>query len=241
MKLINYIILSIFITSFFIRSNNEKLSGEVEYGFLPNNVSQEEKQNSKELYDVLDKMNEAASGLTFILKFNLNESFFELNPQMESDIKPMGIAYAKNMISKGKYYFNKKKDELLREANLYDNYTLIKSIPSQSKWTLYQDTKKIDKYLCYKATKIKTVTNNLGDHHFVIEAWYTPEIPVPFGPNEFNSLPGLILELKDASFTFYAKKVSIDKSKSAVINHLESKNIITEEKNNQNFFKLRKN
>jgi GLPGLI family protein len=241
MKLVNLLTLSILTIFFWNVPQKETIYGEVEYGFLENNISKEEKQNSKELYDVLDKMYNAASGLTFVLKFNSKESLFDLNQQMESDIKTMGIAYAKNIISKGKYYFNKNEDILLREANLYDNYTLIKSIPSQRKWILHKDSKIINKYICYKATTIKTVTNSLGEHNFIVEAWYAPDIAAPFGPNEFNNLPGLILELKDSSFTFYAKNISIYKSKKIIINALQSKNIISEEENDENFFKLRRN
>lgn len=219
--------------------SEKTIDGEITYGFTPNNVSAKEKHESKELYDVIDKMNSASSELTFSLKFNSKESFFSLNETMDSDIKQLVVSYAKSIVSNGNHYYNISKNELLREANHYDNYTLLKSNPDKSNWELHRDTKKIDNYLCHKATKIKTVKNNSGDHHFLITAWYTMEIPLPFGPKEFNSLPGLILELKDSNFTFYAKSIKIDYSTEGIVKQLKSKRILTEEENTKNLLELR--
>ena len=33
-------------------------------------------------------------------------------------------------------------------------------------------------------------------------AWFTPEIPLPFGPYKFGGLPGLILKIEDAERQF---------------------------------------
>lgn len=55
-------------------------------------------------------------------------------------------------------------------------------------WSIdYNISKKIDKYLCYKATAIFRGSN--------IVAYFTKEIPYPTGPYKFGGLPGLILEV----------------------------------------------
>jgi GLPGLI family protein len=40
-----------------------------------------------------------------------------------------------------------------------------------------------------------------------ITAWYTPEIPVNQGPENYWGLPGLILEINDVRLLFYVRKL----------------------------------
>ncbi|TYA74416.1 GLPGLI family protein [Seonamhaeicola marinus] len=201
--------------------------GRIRYGFIPNDVNIEEKQNKKELYMLIEKMNEMSSDLEFILDFNSNESLFYFDEQMNSDLNPMATSFVKNIVSKGRYYYNLGNNELLREASRYEKYTLVKSTSSNVDWTLTNESKKIGNYTCYKAITKKINVNDSGIYEFLIEAWYTPQIPVKFGPKEFNHLPGLILELKDTHYTLYAKNISLSTNNSCKIEPLISKNIIT--------------
>lgn len=84
--------------------------------------------------------------------------------------------------------------------------SIIKDIlPDDYNWDIsHTDTKEIGGFICKKAT-----TNFRGTD---IEAWYTEEISIAFGPGKFKGLPGLILELysvNDPSSNDYwiAKKV----------------------------------
>lgn len=222
--------------------NKNTIYGEVRYGFIENEVKDQEKAKNKELYQLIDQINNKASNLEFVLQFNSVESLFYLEEQMESDLNPMVISFAKNIVSKGKYYCNIKKDILLREVtNNYDQYTLVQSKPSSIKWVLTKETKRIGKFKCYKATTIKTKINSSGSYKYIIEAWYTTQVPVPFGPNEFVGLPGLILELKDSHYTLYAKKVNIKDNVKTKILPLTSKNIITIEEHKKNIEKSYQN
>jgi GLPGLI family protein len=56
-------------------------------------------------------------------------------------------------------------------------------------WNLHEDTATVAGYLCQKA-----VCSFRGR---IIEAWFTPEIPINNGPWKFGGLPGLILKLYD--------------------------------------------
>jgi GLPGLI family protein len=38
-------------------------------------------------------------------------------------------------------------------------------------------------------------------------AWYSPQLPYKFGPAGYGNLPGLIIELQGASFTYGVKKI----------------------------------
>lgn len=84
----------------------------------------------------------------------------------------------------------------------------IDSIP-EIKWKLIsEDTKTIGGFECYKAT-----ANFRGSE---ITAYYSPEIPIPFGPFKFKGLPGLILEVfnTNSSYKYYwqAKKINFNPS-----------------------------
>lgn len=60
----------------------------------------------------------------------------------------------------------------------------------------------------------------------VIEAWYVPEIPVPYGPVGNGGLPGLILQLKRPNFLLYtATKVTLNPKKIKVIKPQKGKKI----------------
>lgn len=68
------------------------------------------------------------------------------------------------------------------------------SVPSLD-WNFSDETTdSIMGYGCRKAT-----VEFAGRHY---SAWFTPEIPLPFGPYKFGGLPGLILKLEDAEQQF---------------------------------------
>lgn len=59
-----------------------------------------------------------------------------------------------------------------------------------------QESKKIGDFICYKAiTKNKRVV------------WFTPEIPLQFGPKQYRGLPGLILEVEIGKVSIVAVEI----------------------------------
>ncbi|MCH3881567.1 MULTISPECIES: GLPGLI family protein [Tenacibaculum] len=60
-------------------------------------------------------------------------------------------------------------------------------------WVLKEDAKIIDGFTCYKA--VRTELNKRTNKYVETIAWYTPDIPVPYGPLGNGGLPGLILQL----------------------------------------------
>src|SRR5690606_34194452 len=68
-------------------------------------------------------------------------------------------------------------------------------------WNITSETKKINEFMCYKAT-----TTFRGN---TFEAWFTPDIPINAGPWKWYGLPGLIVEAtdKDQSVVFKLEKI----------------------------------
>ena len=63
-------------------------------------------------------------------------------------------------------------------------------------WELTEESKRVGPYVCYKATaEIRSKQINGMDHTAPVKAWYTTEVPISFGIQNFNGLPGLIMEL----------------------------------------------
>ena len=68
-------------------------------------------------------------------------------------------------------------------------------------WKIQENTKKIGKYTCKKA---------IGDFRGrTYIAWFTEEIPLPYGPWKLHGLPGLILQAEDTEKMFRATFKSI--------------------------------
>lgn len=85
-------------------------------------------------------------------------------------------------------------------------------------WKLTQETKKIGKYTCYKATAIIDSEQTSGMNFISpVIAWYTPQIPVPFGIQTFVGLPGLTLELiadyENGKIYYQATKIELNPEK----------------------------
>lgn len=74
-----------------------------------------------------------------------------------------------------------------------------------------EETDTIIGYECRKAT-----TEFAGRQY---TAWFTPEIPLPFGPYKFGSLPGLILRIEDGERQFVWEAVGFQRTKSPIMEY----------------------
>jgi GLPGLI family protein len=79
-------------------------------------------------------------------------------------------------------------------------YCVYDTIASRS-WQLKSDTQTIAGFKCLKAD----FTFSSGERGYV---WYTPDIPLPFGPETLYGLPGLIVEVGSYDIPY---KISVQK------------------------------
>ena len=104
-----------------------------------------------------------------------------------------------------------KECEALGECFIFDNKFL--------EWQLTQEIKHINGYLSYKATR------SSGK----VIAWYTPEIPISFGPKGEFGLPGLILELEIGKIIFRATKIILNSKEEITIEEPKGGKRVTHE------------
>ena len=154
---------------------------------------------------------------TYTLTFNKEESLYK----EEESLAPPSLdntMVVMNMGGAGELYKNIKSKRFVKQSDLLGKMFLIQDSLKTTSWKLQGDTKNIGNYTCYKATLERAVdADAFSDEDSkktqTVTAWYTPQIPVSNGPEEFQGLPGLILELSYDSQTILCSKISLNPSK----------------------------
>lgn len=172
-----------------------------------------ESSSKKKFLEFRDKINSNLKKVIYTLQFNEIESLFFSPKVMETEID-RSLKLAINFWGgRGILYTNIKTKLKLHQADGYGERFLINGKISY-KWVITQETKKIDKYLCYKAR----LKDNLNKKRKDIIAWFCPDIPFSFGPNGYCGLPGLIVELElNNGFLFKAININLKKNNSKKI------------------------
>ncbi|WP_288374117.1 GLPGLI family protein [Chryseobacterium culicis] len=165
-------------------------------------------QSNRFIYEVISKKDSTSEKLT---KENFN-----------LDTTPDDIAYYNRLYyindslynANGQYGF---KDYKLtsfiikkKNNNSYQNYEYIGDVnfykiteKAGQNWKISDSTKTFGSYPVQKAV------TEFGGRNWV--AWFTQDIPIPYGPYKFNGLPGLIMELYDSKKEYYFKLIRSEK------------------------------
>tara|TARA_R110002072_G_scaffold99971_21_gene219924 strand:+ start:2175 stop:2879 length:705 start_codon:yes stop_codon:yes gene_type:complete len=203
------------------RENNT--NAEITYNLAMSNKEITKSDTPKILKDV-----------TFTLKCKPWESLFtfdkqkidKYNANMRYVIKSGGkTTRYKNIKTKEKYYVME---------GLLDKPALVNKNNKQD-WIITKETKLISGYKVYKAYLTSKSRFNTKPSIKII-AWFTSEIPLPFGPVGYDGLPGLILQLEKNDFIFTASNIKLINSNSDI--NLEApKGIKMTEKEAKNIFR----
>ena len=181
-----------------------------------------------------------ASEKSYLLTFNKSECIYEQEQQLEKPKAASGEMQISVSISssEGKKYINaKNKTSSIEDAILGKEFIIVENIEKPD-WKLVDETKKIGDYTCFKAKLTIPVSDKQKKEYEeflkkeeiksslfkmeepkekIITAWYTPEIPASFGPNNYWGLPGLILEINEPETIILCSKVVLNTKEKATI------------------------
>lgn len=189
-------------------------SGEVIYeGSLNFNYSKKLKSASLKKNKVIEQTIKSIAKdikpVTYVLKFKNNKSVFKRLEEMSSDLKRnIAVAYG----AKGEYYFDKEKEEIINYRDSFGEDFLIHQQVNSNRWKVLNVSKEINDILCYKAETFVKIVNTRGERNIKVIAWFAPSLPMPYGPENFVNLPGLVLELEGVNFKYRATKINFHKN-----------------------------
>lgn len=158
------------------------------------------------LQDIYEISRRNVKSFEFVLLGNAGTSFFYKKEALANEADGEVDIALSITGTKGKYYTDIQKRVVLEQLPAYNEIFVIKHPIHE--WKLTKESKKIGKYLCYKATTTFVVDN--GKHfEFPVVAWYAPELNLPYGPKNYSGLPGLVLELQEKDRLFYADRINL--------------------------------
>ena len=106
------------------------------------------------------------------------------------------------------YYDQKNKNEIF-EVEMSGKKHYIKSSINKYKWAISNETKVINDFVCYLANTTLPYDDFRGKGVIELEVWFCPEFPLPYGPDIYFGLPGLVFEAnqKNSKIKKYKKKI----------------------------------
>jgi GLPGLI family protein len=123
-------------------------------------------------------------------------------------------------------YSNLATNESLVQKESFDKLFLITVDACNQKWEMKNESRKIGPFNCFKATTNKITRNSSGTFKKTVVAWYTTELPFPFGPIGYGRLPGLIVELTYENVVYCLKKIDLSpKTKLKIVKPFKGKHV----------------
>lgn len=164
--------------------------------------------------------------VSYALNFNSKSSTYQKNESLYNESKQKLNLVATGAGGTGIFYYNTEDNALLKQLTIGGDTFLITQ--NAKKWKLLNTSKKIGKYNCYKATLL-----NNNNKETKVTAWYTLDIPLAYGPKDYNGLPGIILELYEGKFFFKASKIELSNKDKIIEKPVDGLNLTQEEFNNR--------
>lgn len=164
------------------------------------------KSDNEKLEKINSEINNFLNDKRFVLSANSKGFVFKEENGLELNERQQKISRIANSIyTIYPYSYNLNKKILCKNFN---DVSVITN--SNLEWSILNESKKIDDYLCYKAECIitfKTRSGSEGSRNVI--AWYSPEINFNYGPNGYMGLPGLILELEYNKTKLVVKEIKL--------------------------------
>jgi GLPGLI family protein len=256
--MIKVVVGSFLLLGFFVKA--QEFQGKAEYFSkriikekVEVNKAAGENEMSPEMEKAFQEAMKKASEKQYLLSFNKSECLYEEQEQLEKPEASANGGFSVSVVfsGEGKKYLNLKDKNSIEEADIFGKEFLIVEPLEKPDWKLLNETKKIGDYNCFKAELIVQVTEKQKEEYKeflkkeetkpslfkmeepkdkVIIAWYTPEIPLSFGPNNYWGLPGLILEINEDETIILCSKVTLSNKEKAKIKVPNTGDKVTQKK-----------
>ena len=167
----------------------------------------------------------------YVLSFNQTESTWKKEESLGGGPATASSGGAVFMVaSSGEgstLYKNIADQTYLEDHEMMEKAYLVKDNLTPEEWELSGETKKVGNYTAQKASFTKIVDSkrfstgmtemeNVKDT-LQVTVWFTPEIPVSHGPENYFGLPGLILEVQNQGRTLICEKIELNPSADPVV------------------------
>jgi GLPGLI family protein len=139
------------------------------------------------------------------LFFNQNESLYK-NVEEDDDDEEInnGGVTMKFTAPQNELYYNYADKKKVEMREFMTKKFLIEGELKPNAWKLSEETREINGYTCKKASFVNE------ERKQNITVWYTEQIPVSAGPESFNSLMGLVLQVDINDGEIVTTAINID-------------------------------
>lgn len=158
----------------------------------------------------------------FELNIKGNESYYYTLPKLDSE-EGYDVGSLSSIFP---YYTEKSSGKIIEYTTHFGKIAL-----TPLKWELTGEVKKVGKYTCYQAIASERLFSRRGFYYNrQVIAWFTPEIPLNFGPKNYIGLPGLVLEIYRDKFSLKAVEINLNPEEEVkIVKPKKNDKIMTEE------------
>ncbi len=195
------------------------------------------KERQKQMKDRMKQFGEK----TFFLTFTKTQSIFKEEEKIEQP--GQGRMRMFGGFNSGILFKDTKNKTYSNQVESFSKNFLVKDSLPEYEWKFEEETKLVGENLCFKATTVKEVSNRrMGPPRrdtkendsipktkiITVTAWYSPDIPINNGPNNYWGLPGLILELNEGNTQYICTKITLNPQEKLVIKEPKKGKIVTQ-------------
>lgn len=179
----------------------------------------------------------------YTLTFSKTESIYKEVEQLQQGGFPGMDIFGTVMGTGGIFYKQVKDSRETRQMEFFGKEFLIKDSLKTIDWKLGKESKTIGSYTCFKATaETEVIERSISTHAddeeideesekkiVTITAWYTPQIPVSQGPDQYWGLPGLIMEVNNGTTVILCSQVVLNPKEKVSIEEPKTGEVVTRE------------
>jgi GLPGLI family protein len=184
---------------------------------------------------------------TFTLDFTKSESMYKEEQELDAPKGPSANGGVMVMMMDGNgssdiLYKNISENRMANKTELMGKVFLIKDNLEAYDWKLTGEAKNIGNYTCYKAVyekeeediQIDMIDGEVKEEKVTkkrtLVVWYTTDVPISNGPNNYGGLPGLILEVNDGDLTIVCSELVLNPKEAKEIKEPVKGKIVTRKK-----------